>query len=208
MNLADDTQLKLKNPVSAAFLSEAVKEIQVPSMRDKDGANLVPASVVAICDPTVNPIPLVPQGTPLGRGTLVQTSTVYAVTAGLTVPRGKVWQLIGWVSDYTTTATVGNRVILGLMKNGAGSTTWIGAASAAVVASKVCGYDFSFGSISGPNTTVRRNLANTANTDIQVTTQSPVTLLQAGGSIVLFDATAVDAADTYRVVLTYVEYDV
>jgi hypothetical protein len=53
---AEEDQLKLRNTVSAANLTHSVKEIDIPSKRDKDGAVDMMASPVFPVDPNTNPI--------------------------------------------------------------------------------------------------------------------------------------------------------
>lgn len=136
---------------------------------------------------------------------------LYGAVAGfaLTVPANKRWQLLSFVTDWTASATVGNRVIHGLIVGGGGSqNTWRGASSGNTAAGQVCGYDIGFGCpLNTPSTTVRRNIANTANTNIQVRENTSLTLLAAGDILSLVDSAAVDANDviTYRVVV--LEYE-
>jgi len=82
----EEKRLKLKNTVSAANLSEAVKELDVVgTMRDKLGANIVPTSAVFPVDPNTNPIlnymPSIVYGSPVpsqagGNNILYQATVI------------------------------------------------------------------------------------------------------------------------------------
>jgi len=171
------------------------------------------AQPVFIIDPTINPIPIVPQGTPIGRGTLKCISSARATgmsAAGraYVVPAAKIWQLQAVYFQMTATATAGNRFIVCAVSNGS-FYQWIGPQSAAVAATKVVGYIISFGA-GVDNTTVRSTAAlTTATTDVQVNTQCPVLYLPATGSVLLDDVANIDIADAINEYqLWVVEYDV
>lgn len=123
----------------------------------------------------------------------------------LAVPTGKRWKILSFVADWTASATVGNRVIHAVIIGGGGAQNiWRGASSGVTTASQVCGYDIGFGSpLNTPSTTVRRNIANTANTNVQVRENTSINMMIAGDIITLTDIAAVDANDvvTYRVLV-------
>jgi hypothetical protein len=85
---------------------------------------------------------------------------------------------------------------------------WVGAASTAVTAAQVGGYDVGFGSpLSTPSTTVRSTLAGGANTNVQVRENTSITELLAGSTITLDDSANIDIADSIAYRLMVIEYD-
>jgi len=162
-------------------------------------------------DPNHEPIDMYMATRDIPGGTVVSAGGTGAIGAGgialFVVPAGQKWLLLGMVSDTTMSATVGNR-ILQCRAQIAGAPIWIGAASAAVAAAQVGGYDVGFNSAIGtPSTTVRRNMANTANTNVQVREMCPLGLMGPGYNMIIADSAAVDAADSVNWNYTYVRYD-
>jgi len=136
-------------------------------------------------------------------------SAIGATGGSITVPTGKRWDILQLTADLTTSATVGNRVMQCRIVSYDGDVTWVGAASGNVAASQVGGYDVAFGgSLATPSTTVRRNMANTANTNVQVRETSGARALKEGGFIVIDDSANIDNADALLMELLVVEYDV
>lgn len=111
------------------------------------------------------------------------------------------YELEAVVMDIVCTATVGNRNFMVWLQDG-GTIYWFGALSANVTAGQTCGYDISFGNEGTPSTTVRRNIANTASTNVQVRELCPIRSAGDGVVLVVDDINNVDATDavTYRVV--------
>ena len=62
--------------------------------------------------------------------------------------------------------------------------------------------------LSTPSTAVRRNIANTANTNIQVRENTSITTLTAGQFLRVRDITAVDVADALTFAVSYYAYTV
>lgn len=122
-----------------------------------------------------------------------------------TVPSGKRAELLGLVSDVVATATVGNRVITVKIKSG-GVLDWIGASSGNTAATQTCGYDVCFGSCGAVSTTVRRDLADAANTNVQVREFCPFSRIKAGQTVTIDDLSNIDVADAVKYRLYYVEY--
>jgi len=123
-----------------------------------------------------------------------------------TCPAGKRRVPLAFIADFTTVATVGNRSI-NIRIAGVGGTNWIGATMAALAASQVGGYDIAFapGTV---NTTVRRNIADSANTNVQVREFCPYLQMKAGDYITVVDSAAIAATDTVNAFFSFVEYDV
>jgi len=193
--------------------SNPTKTYSVPATTNEDGTINIPAQPVYLIDPATEPI---------GAGSNVMVSTkpggAKSVTGftlglpaggqGLNVPAGKFWVIQSCIADVVCTATVGNRTIGGRVVVGGTTFYWFGATSAATTAGQTCGYDIGFGNVGAPSTTVRRNIANTANTNIQVREMCPITILRAGDSVTIDDYADIDVADQITMRLWYSEYDV
>lgn len=152
-------------------------------------------------------MPSTVQTNPGGVRTLYNaTIAVGASGNGVTVPANKRWRVLCLSVDYTASATVGNRTLGVRVGNGA-NAFWCSSISANVVAGALAGFDVYFGVGLATNTTVRRGLANTANTSVQVTTCCPITDLAAGDTVTVDDYANIDNADSMLYRLWYVEYD-
>lgn len=124
------------------------------------------------------------------------------------VPAGKVAEILQITTDTTMSATVGNRSMYIWITSALGSNMWLGQASANTPASQVCGYDVGFGSpLNTPSTSVRRNIAQTANTNIQVRENSCLKLLAANSGIAIDDINNIDVADVVTFRIHYIEYE-
>jgi len=148
---------------------------------------------------------------PGGTVKLAQAASAIAA-GGLTIyspATGKIAKLLSFSSDTTCTATVGNRVLqVRAVATVTGLPMWVGAASGNVTAAQVGGYDVAFGGAGAPSTTVRRNRADTNNTNVQVREFAPEIWLRAGDSFTIDDSANIDATDSCNHTLVYVEYDV
>lgn len=145
-------------------------------------------------------------------GTIVRTTSADAITATgqdvIVIPAGKEGEPIAVVSDYTASATVGNRVLVATIRvSAAGNIVWMGTSSANVAAGQVCGYDISFGQVGTPSTTVRRNLAETGNVNVMVREFCPIKRMAAGWVLNIDDIANIDVADvlTHKTVITRYE---
>jgi hypothetical protein len=205
-----------RNPSNAGY-SNPIKTYPVPAVTNEDGTISIPAQPVYLIDPLTEPIPIgsavsvktIPGGTVTTQG--------YAVGIGaggvsMFLPANSRMKLVSLVSDTTMTATVGNRILQFRVLSG-GVPVWVGPASTAVTATQVGGYDVNFGGASAPSTTVRRNLANTGNTNVQVTAYAPaleIVNITAAAVVVavLSDSAAIDAADSTNFLLSYILYPV
>jgi hypothetical protein len=200
-----------RNPQNAGY-ANPIKTYPVPAVTNEDGTISVPAQPVYGIDPNHEPIDmyLACRTYPTGGvvWSFINDGGIGAAGRTYTVPVGKRWLLMSSVADVTCTATVGNRVILTrVLSQPGGRPIWMGTSSAAVTAAQVGGYDVYFGAPSGISTTVRRNLANTGNTNVQVRDACSITYLPAGWQITLADVAAIDVADAVTWTLCYVEYD-
>lgn len=211
MNLTAKQQLS-RNPSNAGYATP-VKTYSVPAMENDDKTISVPAQPVYLIDPTIEPIPMgqFVMVTTKPGGVITAAGAVTGVPAGgltvVTVPVGKRWVPMSFTSDTTMTATVGNRLLIVRVMTGA-TIVWMGASSAVVTAAQVGGYDVAFGASNGtPSTAVRRNLADTASTNVQVRENCPIAQMKAGDSIVIDDTANIDVADSCTGRLYYVEYD-
>jgi len=209
--MSDESPLKLKNPVSGSYFSEAVKQILIPSRHNNEGVDM-PSSPTFIVDPTVNPISPVRMGRPWFNGSpkmLAQAAGQAQGALGLmaAVPTNKIWFVTGWICDYTASATAGNRFLYGSVTDGfSGAVVWIGGLSAAIVANAIGNYDVLFGS-GTPNTSVRRTIPGTANTTVAIREVCSVQACSAGSRFIVKDSAAVDAADTFSYAIMGWEYD-
>lgn len=132
------------------------------------------------------------------------TLAIGATGNGLTCPPNKKWVLEALVADVVCSATVGNRILIARV----GNIFWVSPSSAAVTAGQTGGIDVSFGTAGAPSTTVRRNIANTGNTNVQVIAQCPIKTLTAGDTLTVQDTAAIDVADSISFRAWYVEYDI
>lgn len=122
-----------------------------------------------------------------------------------TVSANKIVRPLAMMADVTTSATVGNRILRVRIVGSGTYSIFAGPNSGSIAASKVGGYDVHFGSgISG--TTVRRNMADSANTDVQVSTVCPIIYMAAGDTLNLDDTANIDNADVVRMIIMYLEY--
>jgi len=102
---AEEDQLKLRNTVSAANLTHSVKEIDVPSTRDKNGAIEMMASPVFPVDPNQSPmdnfIPVRLYGRPAVGSTITENFGAqvgtYSANPG-NILGTVVWAQMGYVS--------------------------------------------------------------------------------------------------------------
>jgi len=202
---------KLKYNVDATVLSGAVKQYIIPTRYNPDGSISLPTQAVYGIDPNHSPIDAY-MATRTVPGGLIVNSIVTSGAIGVsktvyTVPTGKRARPTNLVSDITASATVGNRVLVARVLDPNANVIWIGSSSGAVTAAQIGGYDIGFGMPGTPSTTVRRNIANTANTNVQVRELSGITDLLAGSTINIMDVTAVDVADLIVCRTSVIEYD-
>lgn len=202
---------QLRRNVTNDPYSFPTKTYSIPSTTNEDGTINIPAQPVYGIDPNHEPIDAyMAVRTTVGGLTAVTTFTAgIAGGVGFTVPANKKWELQSFISDTTMTATVGNRTILLRILSAAGQAYWVGTLGAATTAAQVCGYDIGFGApINTPSTTVRRNIANTGNTNVQVRESCSAVLLPPGSVLQLIDVAGIDGADSAVCRLIYTEYDV
>lgn len=145
---------------------------------------------------------------PWGKGTPMWVRDVTANDSdkSFTVPAGKVWSLKSVHADITATATVGNRVLTMLSTDGT-NTVCFYAKTAAVTATQVGALRIGIGETI---TTTASQVPTLAGATPNVAFMVPIaeTILLAGYTVRVYDATGVDAAaDDLNVVLHYVEYD-
>lgn len=143
--------------------------------------------------------------TPGGTITATAIGAIYAFAAS-TVPAGSRRVFYSWVCDVTATATVGNRILVARVRDAAGNVMWVGPASTAVTAAQVGGYDIVFGAGFATSTTVRRNIANTANTNVQVLCSSGMREMAAGYVVDVYDTAAIDANDVVTLRASFIDY--
>jgi hypothetical protein len=195
-----------RNPQNAGY-ANPIKTYPVPAVTNEDGTISVPAQPVYGIDPNHEPIDMYLAARTI-QGIAPSTTTGYATSAlggglGLTVPAGFMWELFSYSVDLVATATVGNRTPVLRIRAVNGTPLWMGTTSANVTAGQTGGYDVSFGNVGAPSTTVRRNLADTGNTNVQVRDMCPVKWLNAGDVLFYRDPAAIDAADAVTGGITY-----
>jgi hypothetical protein len=201
---------QLRRNVDNQNYSNPTKTYPVPAVTNEDGTLSIPAQAVYGIDPNHEPIDMYMAVRTVPGGTVGSGSFVAGIGASgqiAIVPAGKKWQMLTLTTDTTMTATVGNRVLYGFLVSPTGLTVWVGPNSAAVTAAQVGGYDIGFGSAGTPNTTVRKQLAGAAATNVQVTCFCPMDLLAAGWSFGIDDSANIDNADSITFRYTYLEYD-
>jgi len=139
---------------------------------------------------------VIPGGTPKW----VRDATANDSDKSFTVPAGKVWEMLFMSGDLSTTATVGNRVlVIAIAPDGTNSVRQI--ISGSIAASGTAGCIVTCGSVTSIIT-----LALTTTTRYTVGVSRM--LLPAGAVIRIYDAATIDAAaDDLTVVLHYIEYD-
>jgi hypothetical protein len=203
-----DERLKLKNNVDSTNLNRAVQEYQVPAKHEIDGVKS-PVSIVALVDPTLNPIPFVRTGRPWENGipTWTLDATLNNSNKTFTVPRGKCWLVRGLWIEITTTATVGNRLLNGRIFNATPAAIWSFEPTGSIIASNVGRWNAGIGCARTAATGT--SLGGVAeNTALQVALPDNLILTE-GFSIRLWDQAAIDAAqDDTLCSLNYLEYDV
>jgi len=172
----------------------------------------VPVQAVFGIDPNREPVDqyMACRSNPPGLATFAGGGVTIGNTIILPPAVGFKRTLLGIQADVVCSATVGNRILYARINDTVGGVIyWIGPASAAVTAAQTGGYDIAFPN--GPvNTTVRRNIANTANTNVQVTTTCPHIALCVGvngalPSIQIVDAAGIDAADAVTWRASYID---
>jgi len=195
-----------RNPSNAGY-QNPLRSYSVPATDNPDGTINVPAQPVYLIDPSVEPIPIgqnVIVSTKSGGviQTVATTQALPAAGAFAQVPPNKEWLLQGAIIDVTATATVGNRVLSAYIQEGA-TTLWRGPSTAAIAAGQVGGYDIAFGAGAATSTVVRRNLANTANTNVQILCSCPYRTLRQNMILYIQDTAAIDVADatTFRMIV-------
>lgn len=148
---------------------------------------------------------------PWGKGRIVMYSASAAFGAGfvinVTVPARKVWKLIAVTADCICSANAGNRYFSIKLYEATYGMLWMGVTSAVTIANQTCGMDVCFNSAMPSSTTVRRNLADTANVAVYVLQSCPVEYLYAGALIQLEELTGVSATDAATFYVWYIEYD-
>jgi hypothetical protein len=201
---------QLRRNVANDPYSNPTKLYSIPSTTNEDGTINIPAQAVFGIDPNHEPIDAYMAVRTVPGGVITsQASGGTAINATqIIVPAGKKWTVLSFVADVTATATVGNRILQLNISTGAGAALWRGAASTAVTAAQIGGYDVGFGApINTPSTTVRRALIAAANTNVQVRESCALNQWAAGYNIVLNDSAGIDNADSVAWRIVYVEYD-
>ena len=189
-----------------------MKEFDVPSRRDANGANLSPASAVFGIDPNHSPIDnymavRTNQGVNPTYYIINTTLTGAAGVQFLGATAGKITQLLGVTIDVTHSATAGNRQLYAWILSPTGATMWVGALSAIATANQITGYDIGFGNPLGtPSTTVRRTIAGTANTNIQVRESTALSWFAVGAGVSIKDINNTDPADVVATRFVTLEY--
>lgn len=198
-----------RNPQNAGYATP-IKTYPVPAVTNEDGTISVPAQPVYGIDPNHEPIDMylavrsILGGVPGGIG---NAGGIGATGIQVTVPPGFRWELEQLSCDVTMTATVGNRILQCIVVGPDGVSVWQGAASAVVAAAQVGGYDCAFGApLATPSTTIRRNRANTGNTNVQVRETSGIKHLAAGAYVRVYDSAVIDVADAAYLTLNVVQY--
>jgi len=189
---------QLRRNVDNQNLSNPTKIYSVPATENPDGTLNIPSQAVFGIDPNHEPIDMYLAVRTVPGGDIVSANdggNIGATGRSIAVPAGFKYSVQMLTTDTTMTATVGNRVLVGYVYDNLGSLRWVGSASANVTAAQVGGYDIMFGAGGAPSTTVRRNLANTGNTNIQVRENCPISELGPGWYITIADVAAIDAAD-------------
>lgn len=199
-----------RNPSNAGYATP-IKTYPVPAVTNEDGTISVPAQAVYLIDPTVEPIPM---GSDVTLKTVLNTYPLQylrtaegLVAAGLTVglvPTGVTCNAMFLTLDIVCTGTVGNRIVYVRVVDAGTRTIWAGSVAAAGTAGQTIGYDVAF-AVPGatPSTTVRRNLGNTANVNVMVRENCPLSVLGPGYSVVIDDTADVDIADAVTSRFTY-----
>jgi hypothetical protein len=196
-----------RNPQNAGY-SNPIKTYPVPAVTNEDGTISVPAQPVYGIDPNHEPIDMYLATRSILGGTPTALSQTMAIgNTFAAVPAGRRWRIQSFVSDTTASATVGNRVIIAQVRDNAGVVVWVGPATGNVAAAQIGGYDVVFGGGAGTTTVVRRNIANTANTNVQVLCSCGIIEMRAGWTIVILDTAAIDNADVTVIRVVYTEYD-
>lgn len=202
MNQTAKQQLS-RNPQNAGY-SNPIKTYPVPAVTNEDGTISVPAQPVYLIDPNVEPIPM-------GSAALISSGTKLAGTLG-TYPffataigasgLNLIFCAVGLTTvpqqitaDVVCTGTAGNRVFVARILDASGNVVWMGTESAITTAGQTCGYDVNFGGAAGVSTTVRRNMANTGNTNVQVRENCGPLTLGPGYLFLLDDTANIDNAD-------------
>lgn len=206
---------QLRRNVANDPYSNPTKTYNVPAVSNEDGTLSLPAQPVYGIDPNHEPIDAymavrsIPGGSFKIQGANGAAITAGGVRIGGSVPAGKIWEVLSVSCDLVATATVGNRIIYAYITCTNATTDWIGASSTAVAAAQTGGYDIGFGApLATPSTTVRRNLANTANVNVMVRESTACRWIGATGGIVIDDAADIDVADALSWRIQYREYDV
>lgn len=217
MNATVKQQLS-RNPSGAGY-QNPLKTYSVPATENPDGTINVPVQPVYLVDPTVEPIAMV-QPNLLSGGLVVKTVpggnvqglVVNAVGIGATgyavmAPGSARSKFVGCTIDIVCSGTVGNRIFnVKVLDNGA-NVRWIGQSSAAVTAGQTCGYDVAFGANGPVSTTVRRNIADTANVNVMVRENcifyeaAPI-----GWTVIVDDTANIDNADAVTARAQWIDY--
>lgn len=145
---------------------------------------------------------------PGGRPVWTRDATLNDSDKSFTVPAGKVWAVYYIRGDLTTTATVGNRVLVIRISDGTNYVRGM-VRTTSIAASKtgVCVYEEG-GIGTTTNTTNYETPENGASPDVLTVHGGCAMYLPAGYVIRVYDIAAVDAAaDDLTVVLHYLEYD-
>jgi hypothetical protein len=194
-------------------LSEVAQHYRIPAVDLGSNKGIeVHAQPIYGIDPNHSPIDsyMACRTSPAGTIRSLTGTTALLAAGGVigTVPALKRWKLQSLVTDTTMTATVGNRLVRTFISDPAAAVVWVGAASTAVTAAQIGGYDVGFGPpLSTPSTTVRSTLAGGANTNVQVRENTSITELAAGSTITLDDSANIDIADSIAYRLMVIEYD-
>lgn len=185
---------RLKNNVDSSRLSEAIKSIQLPTVRAVDGVDLI-ATPVAVLDPS-NPIGIA-KNVPWGRGILNWYKNETADSSNktiLTVPLGHTYEIVSLLAKLVSSAVVGNRTLQVEILDYAPATIAKFDVGATQAASLTYTYQYGHG----------MQLDATAPA---LSMGLPILRLPAGYSIKVYDSAAVDAAaDDLSIYVQYIDY--
>jgi hypothetical protein len=118
-------------------------------------------------------------------------------TVAVTVPANKRWILHSMMTDYTCSATAGNRIIFAFIYDASSVAVWASAYTAAITANQIGGLDITFGAHGADVTTKRVKTTLTAVlTGDYLKCTCPIRALEAGCKIDVRDSANVSATDT------------
>lgn len=147
---------------------------------------------------------------PFGKGTLKwqRDATANDSAKSFAVPAGKVWKLLSIFAQLSTSATVGNRQLIGYLTDGT-NNIWMTGSTGNIAASSTGGLRLNCGFAASYTTGFRRLDSINANVTTAASDMLPdECYLSAGYTVEVLDSAAIDAnADDLIVILHYIEYD-